>query len=91
MKTVTKRELNQQTAHVLAQVDAGETVVVTERGVARWRIDAIDADPDPVARLRAQGKITTPKTDPAPWPLHENATGRTPAEVDALIAEMRDE
>lgn len=87
MKTITKRELNQQTAQVLAQVDAGETVVVTERGVARWRIEAIETESDPLARLRAQGKITPAKASPMPWPIedpHDDVE-----RVDRLFAESR--
>ena len=88
MKTVTKRELNQQTAAILAVASAGEDVIVTERGVARWRIEAVSENPDPVARLRAQGRITPGKTDPSPWP--KRARKRyTPAEVDAIYQEMR--
>lgn len=41
MKSVTKSELHRQTAKVLAVADAERSVVVTERGVPRWRIDAI--------------------------------------------------
>lgn len=90
MKTISKRELNQQTARVLAAVDAGESVVVTERGVPRWRIEAFDAESDPVALLRAQGRIIQAKKDPMPWPERDYTT-RTPAEVDALLAEMRED
>ncbi len=55
MKIVSKRELNQQTASVLAEVAAGESVVVTDRGGPRWRIEAFEAHPDPVVRLRIEG------------------------------------
>lgn len=89
MKTITKRQLNQQTAQVLAEVQAGEPVLVTERGVARWRIEAVDSIPDPVARMLAQGRITPPSKNPAPWPTDRDAHGRSPEEVDALLADMR--
>ena len=82
MKTVTKRELNQQTARVLAEVDAGETVLVTERGVPRWRIESADDSLDPIARLEARGQITQAKTNPAPWP--EDDVTPNPKRVDAL-------
>ena len=90
MKTISKRELNQQTARVLAAVDAGEAVVVTERGVARWRIEAIAAHPDPIERLRAEGRINPAKKSTAPWPERDYRT-RTPSDVDALLAEMRED
>ena len=93
MKTITKRELNQQTARVLALVQDGQDVLVTERGVARWRIAAVDsATADPVVRLIAEGRITPAKANPAPWPDDEEdeQTRRyTPDEVDALFAESR--
>lgn len=82
MKTVTKRELNQQTAKVLAAVDAGETVVVTERGVPRWRIETASEPDDPIARLEARGQITRAKEHPAPWP--DDDVAPNPERVDAL-------
>ena len=89
MKTISKRELNQQTAHVLDAVSVGHSVIVTERGVPRWRIDAVESSGDPIARLRAAGRITPAKTTPAPWPPAESSY--TPAQVDALFAESRGE
>lgn len=87
MKTISKRELNQQTARVLAGVHAGEPVLVTERGIARWRIEMVDAIADPIARLLAEGRITPAKAKPHDWPA---AKARyTPAEVDALFADSR--
>src|SRR3546814_16275854 len=68
MKTISKRELNHQTAQVLAAIQAGEAVLVTERGVPRWRIEAVDASADPVERLRAQGRIRPASPNPPPWP-----------------------
>src|SRR3546814_11508390 len=73
MKTISKRELNHQTAQVLAAIQAGEAVLVTERGVPRWRIEAVDASADPVERLRAQGRIRPASANHPPWPK-----GRTP-------------
>jgi antitoxin (DNA-binding transcriptional repressor) of toxin-antitoxin stability system len=94
MRSVSKRELNQQTAHVLAAVDAGETVVVTERGIPRWRIEAVGAVVDPVEQLRLAGRITEPKKIPAPWiTATDDAADRaySPAEIDALYTESRDD
>ena len=88
MKTVTKRELNRQTAQVLAAVKVGESVVVTEHGVPRWRIDVFDSDTDPIARLRAQGRIIPAKKDPMPWPEPEGDPRYSPADVDRLYREM---
>jgi antitoxin (DNA-binding transcriptional repressor) of toxin-antitoxin stability system len=89
MKTISKRELNQQTAHVLEAVSGGQAVLVTERGVPRWRIEAVEDSGDPVVRLRLGGRITRPKPNPAAWPT---AVPRyTPSQVDALFAESRGE
>jgi antitoxin (DNA-binding transcriptional repressor) of toxin-antitoxin stability system len=85
MKTVTKRELNQQTAKVLAAVEAGETVLVTERGVAKWRIESALHPVDPLARLESEGRLTRARHDPAPWPGDAPAGRRyTPDEIDEL-------
>ena len=90
MRTVTKRELNQQTAQVLAEVSEGNPVTITERGVARWRIEAVGVSTDPIARLVAEGRIRLPASDaPIPWPAQ--AGPADPARVDALLAEMRDD
>jgi antitoxin (DNA-binding transcriptional repressor) of toxin-antitoxin stability system len=91
MKEITKRELNQQTAQVLAEVRTGEPILVTERGVPRWRIEAVDGVSDPVARLRAAGRIIPASEHPMPWPADwgRETHGRTPADVDALLDEMR--
>lgn len=90
-KSITKRELNQQTARVLAGVRAGRSVVITERGVPKWRIEAIGDADDPVARLMAEGRIRPASKNPPPWPADwgKDKRGRTPADVDALYAEMR--
>jgi antitoxin (DNA-binding transcriptional repressor) of toxin-antitoxin stability system len=91
MKTISKRELNQQTAKVLAGVGEGEVVYVTERGVPRWRIEAAGGESDPMARLRAQGRIVPRKKHPPAWPKDwaRRRHGRTPADVDALLDDMR--
>lgn len=44
MADVTRTELNQQTARVLARVQAGEGVTVTDRGRPIARITPVDAD-----------------------------------------------
>lgn len=91
MKTISKRELNQQTAQVLAAIHEGEAVLVTERGVPRWRIEVAGSEADPLARLRVQGRITPRREHPPAWPRdwERRARGRTPADVDALLEAMR--
>jgi prevent-host-death family protein len=46
------RELNQQTAQVLAQVEAGESVTVTKNGSPIAVIRPIGADDEPVYAFR---------------------------------------
>lgn len=89
MSVVTKRELNQQTSRVLAAVQPDDAVIVTEHGVPRWRIEAVTAPIDPLERLRAAGRIVPAKASPAPW----RSIGRltSPEEVDALLAELRED
>jgi antitoxin (DNA-binding transcriptional repressor) of toxin-antitoxin stability system len=90
MARVSKRELNHQTAAVLASVVKGEPLTITERGVDRWRIEAVEGEPDVFERLVAQGRITLSQDDPTAWePQHDDA--RTPADVDALLEEVRGE
>lgn len=91
MKKISKRELNQQTARVLAGVREDEPVWVTERGVLRWRIETAETTADPMARLCAQGRIISPRKSPMPWPddWEQQRQDRTPADVDALLEAMR--
>ncbi|HRP07363.1 MAG TPA: hypothetical protein PLL69_02650 [Gemmatimonadales bacterium] len=88
-RLITKRELNQQTAQVLAGVRAGSPVLITERGMPRWRIEAIEPTlGDPVARLRAEGRIIPAAENPPAWP--EDTDSRyTIAKIDALLTELR--
>lgn len=55
MATVTRTELNQQTARVLARVQAGEDVTVTDRGRPIARISPVE--PDRRARRLAAGDL----------------------------------
>lgn len=89
MKTISKRELNQQTAQVLDGIHIGDPVLVTERGIARWRIEAVEVSTDPIARLRAEGRIQPAKSRPTAWPAIE--ARYTPAQIDALFADSRGE
>lgn len=92
MKTYTKRELNQQTATVLAAVTADEPVVITENGVARWRIEAVSVHPDPIERLIAQGRIALARDNPPELTARTRlGTGYTEEQIDAIYEEMRGE
>jgi len=72
MKSVTKSELHRQTAKVLAVADAERSVVVTERGVPRWRIAAIatEEESDPINaaeehKILVQSRAAELQADPS--------------------------
>lgn len=71
MASVTRTELNQQTARVLARVAAGERLTVTDRGRAIAEI----APPasDHLAGLIAAGVVAAPRaTGPLPFSALES-------------------
>jgi prevent-host-death family protein len=78
MGTVTKTELNQQTARVLARVAAGENITVTERGRAIAEI----SPPRESAwdRLVAEGKIR-PATAPGGVTIEPTDLGMPTEEI----------
>jgi prevent-host-death family protein len=88
MRTVTKRELNQNTAAVLEQAAEGD-VVVTERGEPRWTVSGYRAAGSALERMERDGLYTAPSGDPQPWPDAVGGPSYTGAEVDALLDEMR--
>lgn len=89
MRTISKRELNQQTAAVLAVVTDTDDVVVTERGEPRWRVSAVRESDTALARLEREGRYTPPASEPAPWPAVPGGPKYTADEADAMIDEMR--
>ncbi|MCK0111967.1 hypothetical protein MWU75_07430 [Ornithinimicrobium sp. F0845] len=89
MRTVTKRDLNQRTAQVLAHVTESDDIVVTERGRPRWRVSAVRHPDTTLARLEREGRYTPPAADPAPWPRTPGGPAYSTTETDALLDEMR--
>lgn len=89
MRTVTKRELNQQTAAVLNEVTDTDDVIVTERGKPRWRVSRVRDGDTALARLEREGRYAPPSSKPAPWPAHPGGPSYTGAEADALLDEVR--
>ena len=88
-RTVTKRQLNQETATVLASVAVDQPVVVTERGRPEWRISRYGEAPlTGLARLEALGQITPINPHPAEFPTESKGRKYTSEEIDALLAEM---
>lgn len=87
MTKVPVRELNQDTAGVLARVKRGEEIDVTERGVVIARL--VPARTPPLGDLIAAGVLHPPAShDPLPRP-----TGpvRTDSEAGQTLREMRDD
>lgn len=89
MDTVTKRDLNQRTASVLDRVTTAGEVIVTERGVPRWRVSVFYRHDAPLARLEHDGRYTPPAVTPTPWPSHAGGPVYTDAQVEALLDELR--
>lgn len=88
MSRVTKRELNQRTAAVLDQVTDADDVVVTERGLPRWRVSAFRDQSSPLARMEREGRYSPPTSNPAPWPSQPGGPTYTDAQVEELLDEM---
>lgn len=89
MAQVTKRELNQRTADVLAAVSDDADVVITERGVPRWRVSTVRPADTTLSRLEREGRYTPPAARPTAWPCRGAGPPRTDAQVDALLDETR--
>jgi prevent-host-death family protein len=80
------RELNQNTAGVLARVKRGEEIDITERGAIIARL--VPAQPHPLADLIASGKLR-PATVRGPVPRPPGPI-RTDHEAGELLRELRD-
>jgi prevent-host-death family protein len=87
MNQVPIRQLNQDTAGVLARVERGEIVEITNRGKAIARI--VPMGSDTLADLVAAGTIIPPSiTGPIPLPSVPAVTG---TEAGELLSSLRDE
>lgn len=87
MEQVPVRELNQDTAGVLAKVQSGQTVEITSRGKAIARI--VPVYDGPLADLVAAGRVI-PATNHAPFTMPPGPIDETRSASAALIA-MREE
>jgi prevent-host-death family protein len=86
MSEVPVRELNQNTAGVLARVKRGERIEITERGVVIARL--MPAQHNPLAEMISTGRLR-PATlsGPAPRP---SGPVHTDNEAGQLLCELRD-
>jgi len=81
------RELNQNTAGVLARVKRGEHIEITERGAVIARL--IPAHDNPLAEMISAGRLhPAALTGPAPRPVGPVHTGQ---EAGELLRELRDD
>jgi prevent-host-death family protein len=87
MSEVPVRELNQNTAGVLARVKDGEPIDITERGTVIARL--IPAQHKPLAEWIGSGKLR-PATLSGPAPRPAGAI-RTDNEAGELVRELRDD
>jgi prevent-host-death family protein len=87
MSEVPVRELNQDTAGVLARVKRGEQIDITERGAVIARL--VPAQVSPLAELLASGKLR-PATVGGPVPRPSGPV-RTENEAGELLRQMRDD
>ncbi|GLY71461.1 type II toxin-antitoxin system Phd/YefM family antitoxin [Amycolatopsis taiwanensis] len=87
MAQVPVRQLNQDTAGVLARVKRGEEVEITDRGAVVARL--IPAQPSPTSALIASGKLR-PATLTGPIP-HPKGPVRTDHEAGDLLRRLRDD
>lgn len=85
MATVTRTELNQQTARVLARVQAGEDLTVTDRGQPIVRISSIESDRR--ARRLAAGSLR-PAVESGVPQIHHPIQGWT---TEQMLEDMRGE
>jgi prevent-host-death family protein len=87
VKQIPIRDLNQDTAGVLARVEHGETLEITNRGRPIARLVPIAADS--MADLVASGVVVPPTiTGPIPMPTVTTTAG---PEAGDLISALRDE
>ena len=87
MEQIPIRVLNQDTAGVLARVEQGAVVEITNRGRPIARIVPVGADP--LAELVAAGTVVPPiVTGPIPMP---QVAAQSDAESGALLSGLRDE
>lgn len=86
MPEVPVRELNQNTAGVLARIKRGESIDITERGAVVARL--VPAQENPLAEMISSGKLH-PATVSGPAP---RLTGpvKTDHESGQLLRELRD-
>jgi prevent-host-death family protein len=87
MRQIPIRELNQQTASVMAYVEHGETVEITKQGRVIGRI--VPATSGELDDLIAAGRVT-PATIREPFVMPAGEIDHTNAATNALIA-MREE
>ncbi len=90
MDTVTKRELNQDTASVLARVTDTNDITVTEDGVPRWQITTYQPGISDMVDTSWSAELAPPPSLP-PLPVQWPSDGEVPKYTEAQITEILDE
>jgi prevent-host-death family protein len=85
MRTVTHREMRNQSGEILRDVAAGESVQVTNNG----RVAALIVPPngDPLADLVSQGQVRVARNPPSH--LRSIVRRKSTADSQAIVADVR--
>ncbi len=85
MRTVTHREMRNQSGEILRQVADGETIQVTNRG----RVTALIVPPnaDPLADLISRGQVRVARQPPSS--LRSVVRRRARTDSQAILADVR--
>jgi antitoxin (DNA-binding transcriptional repressor) of toxin-antitoxin stability system len=86
-RVVGVRELRQNLSVYLARVKKGQTLKVTEHGQAVAELRPLVNDPDALARLVAEGRLTPARRRPRDLPRPLRLTLERP--VSALLDDLR--
>ncbi len=94
MKTATITEVKNGLSAIIDRVRAGESVLITDRGLAVARLEPVTASPDPTGRLdrlERAGTIRVRTADPPLARLKRPAPALPPSvsAVEAVIQERR--
>jgi prevent-host-death family protein len=93
VKTVTVTEAKNRLSALLAEVRAGETILIVDRGIPVARIEGVGLrggdDTGRLERLYRAGLLKRPRTDFPRRIVSEEPPSLGPSAVDALIDERR--
>jgi prevent-host-death family protein len=85
MRTVTHREMRNQSGDILRQVADGETIQVTNNGQVAALI--VPPNTDPLADLTSRGQVRVARTSPSS--LRSIVRRKSTADSAAIVADVR--